>query len=391
MINNWSKRQRVRALVTIALLLLIAWLLYQARRALLPFVLGTVFAYILLPLINWLDDHMRKSLSQRLVRGVSVLIAYALTIYMISALLTSVVPPIVAQVGSLIQRLPYFARNVYRVAPVLVQDWLDAYNRIVPENIRLAVQHSFESTVQSLLRTVQTGIFKGFNVVFTTVSFVLGLIVVPLWVFYVLRDEPEIRTQFYRLVPASYREDVRNILSLIDGVLATYLRGQLILCLSVAILTTVGLLILGIDFALLLGTLAGLFEVIPVLGPLLGAIPAILVTLATSPSKLLWVILLAVVVQQIENYLLVPQVAHGTFRIHPALAILALVIGSEVAGLWGVIVCLPLTAILRDMMHYLYLRLADEPLSPEEALANVRAKSYPLSSVTLRAKRLLKK
>lgn len=389
--SNWNTRQRVRALVTMLLLLLITWLLYQARRALLPFVLGTVFAYILLPFINWLDDHMRKSLSQRLVRGVSVLIAYALTIYVISALLTSVVPPIGAQVGSLIQRLPYFARNVYRAAPMLVQDWLDAYNRIVPESIRLAVQHSVESTVQSLLRTLQTGIFKGVNVVFTTVSFILGLIVVPLWMFYILRDEPEIRTQFYGLIPIPYRDDVRNILRLIDGVLGAYLRGQLILCLSVAILTTVGLLILGIDFALLLGTLAGIFEVIPVLGPLLGAIPAILVTLATSPSRVLWVILLAVVVQQIENYLLVPQVAHGTFRIHPALAILALVIGSEVAGLWGVILCLPLTAMVRNVVHYLYLRLSDEPLSPEEALANVRGKAHPLPSLALQVKRLWKK
>ncbi|MBC7231656.1 MAG: AI-2E family transporter [Chloroflexi bacterium] len=391
MMNHWSKRQRARALITIALLLLLGWLLYQARRALLPFLLGSVFAYILLPFINWLDDHVRRSLSQRVVRGVSVLIAYVLTLLIIYAILTSVIPPIGVQVGSLIQRLPYFARNVYHAAPALVQDWLDAYNRVVPENIRLALQHSFENTIQSLLRTLQTGIFKGINVVFTTVSFVLGLIVVPLWMFYILRDEPEIRTQFYGLVPNSYREDVRNILRLIDGVLGAYLRGQLILCLSVAILTTIGLLILGIDFALLLGTIAGIFEVIPVLGPLLGAIPALLVTLATSPSRLLWVALWAVIVQQIENYLLVPQVARGTFRIHPALAILALVIGSEVAGIWGVILCLPITAIIRDVTRYLYLRLSDDPLSPEEALASVRIQARPSLSVTSRAKDLWKK
>ncbi|MGQ9493174.1 MAG: AI-2E family transporter [Anaerolineae bacterium] len=389
--DNWSKNQRTRALITLILLLLVAWLLYQARRALLPFAVGTVFAYIMLPLINWLDDHIRTSHGRRWVRSLSVLIAYALTIYLISAVLTSVIPPIGAQVGSLLQRLPYFARNVYRAAPELVQGWLDAYNTIVPENIRLAIQHSFESTVQSLIRTLQTGIFKGVNVVFTTVSFVLGLIVVPLWMFYILRDEPEIRAQFYNFVPTSYREDVRNILRLIDGVLGAYLRGQLILCLTVAILTTVGLLILDIDFALLLGTLAGIFEVIPVLGPFLGAIPAILVTLATSPSRLFWVILLAIVVQQIENYLLVPQVARGTFRIHPALAILALVIGSEVAGIWGIILCLPLTAIVRDMARYLYLRLSDEPLSPEEALAQVHVKAPPPLPIPRRVRALWKK
>nr|MBC7245449.1 AI-2E family transporter [Chloroflexota bacterium] len=391
MMNNWSKKQRARALLTTILLLLGAWLLYQARRALLPFLLGAVLAYIMLPFINWLDDHVRTSRGRRWVRTLSVIIAYALTVYIVLAVLTSVIPPIGAQVGSLLQRLPDFARNVYRAAPDLVQGWLDVYNTIVPENIRLAIQHSFESTVQSLIRTLQTGIFKGVNVVFTTVSFVLGLIVIPLWMFYILRDEPEIRAQFYRLVPDAYREDVRNLLHLIDVVLGAYLRRQLFLCLSVAVLTTIGLLILDIDSALLLGTLAGVFEVIPVLGPLLGAIPAVLVTLATSPSKLLWVVLLAIIVQQIENYLLVPQIAQGTFRIHPALAILALVIGNEVAGIWGVILCLPLIATVRDVTCYLYLRLSDRPLSPAEALAKVHAKSPSPLPILQRVRALWKK
>ena len=120
--------------------------------------------------------------------------------------------------------------------------------------------------------------------------------------FYVLRDQPEMSATLYRLIPPAYREDARHMIMLLDSLLGSYLRGQLVLCLSVGIMTTIGLTMLGVDLALLLGTLAGIFEVVPVLGPLLGAIPAILVTLAASPSNLLWVIALAFVVQQIENY-----------------------------------------------------------------------------------------
>ena len=367
---KWTREQRARALVTLSLLLLVTALLYKARKALLPFVLGTIFAYIMLPLINRLDSVVRTKLGgRRLVRSLSVLAVYVLAIVVVLDLLAFIIPPIGAQVELLTQRLPYFARNVYQAAPGTVQEWLNKYNEVVPEDIRLPLQRSVESMIQSLVAAMQAGAFKTIGVVFSTLSFVLGLLVVPLWMFYILRDQPEIDASFYRLIPPAYREDVRNIQTLIDAVLGAYLRAQLILCFSVGLMFTIGLLILGIDFALLLGTIAGILEIVPILGPILGAIPAVLVTLATSPSRLLWVILLAFAVQEIENLFLVPQVARGMVRLHPALVMLLLVIGSEVAGVWGVILSVPLTAVVRDVTRYLYLRLAEQPLSPQEAMA----------------------
>jgi len=347
----------------------------MARKALLPFVLGAVFAYVVLPLINLLDSCMRPRFrGRRLSRTLSVLVVYVLVIAILLGALRFVIPPIATQVGSLTQLLPDFARKVYSAAPDVVQDWLDKYNEVVPEDIRLALQRSIENTIQSLIAALQAGAFKTLNVVFSTISFVLGLVIVPFWMFYILRDQPEMGALLYRHIPAAYREDTHNIQTLIDAVLGAYLRGQLILCLSIAIMSTTGLLIMGIDFALLLGTMAGIFEIVPVLGPILGAIPIIVVTLATAPSKVLWVIVLAFAVQQIENYLLVPQITHGTVRLHPALIMLILVVGSEVAGLWGVLLGIPITAVVRDIARYLYLRSSDEPLSPQEAMAGVRAR-----------------
>jgi predicted PurR-regulated permease PerM len=362
-------------------------MLYTARSALVPLAVGTVFAYIMLPLINWLDARMRPSFHQRrILRSLLVLIVYLLTVTALIVSLASIIPPIGAQMQVLARRLPVFAANVYRAAPTVVQTWLEAYNEIVPESIRLAIQRSFEGTVQSLADTLQTGVLKGVNLLFTTLSFVVGLLVVPLWMFYVLRDQPEMSAAFYRLIPPAYREDAHCIVIILDSLLGSYLRGQLILCLSVGIMTTVGLTLLGVDLALLLGTLAGLFEVVPVLGPILGAIPAILVTLAASPATVPWVIALAFVVQQVENYVLVPQVARGSIQIPPALAILVLIVGSEVGGVLGAILSLPLTATVRDIAHYLYLRLSDEPLSPQEAAFRVRGGSSSPSWAMQRAR-----
>ena len=379
---GWTTVRRARAVLTLVLVLLVAGLLYTARRALVPLSAGTLIAYIMLPVIDWLDTHIRPAFrKRRFVRTAMVLVVYLLSLAVVASFLASIIPPIGAQLDTLLARLPMLAESVRRVAPELVQHLLERYNELVPATVRLAVQRSIENTVQALADTVQSGILKAVNLVFTTLSFVVGLLVVPLWMFYVLRDRPEISAAFYRLVPIQFRDDARHIVQLVDGLLGSYLRGQLILCLSVGAATTIGLSILGIDLALLLGTIAGILEIVPVLGPVLGAVPAILVTLASAPERLLWVVGLAFVVQQLENYVLVPQVSHGSMRIPPAVSILVLIVGSEVAGVLGAILSLPLTAMVRDVAHYLYLRLDDAALSPSDAVERVRA--APLSSLPL--------
>ncbi len=373
-ILNWSNAKRIRVTLTLVLLLLASVFLYRARAALLPFFVGAILAYILLPPINWLDAKLRTIVPKsRVTRGLAVLIAYGLSILIIVGLLAFATPLIVTQFNVLGQALPDLARRVYSAAPEIVQVWLDRYNRAVPQELRLALERSVQDTLQSLLAALQAGAFKTVSVLFSTVSFVLGLLIVPLWMFYFMRDQPEIDAALYRLVPSEYHEDLRSIRMLVDDVLSAYFRGQVILSFAVGIMSTLGLELLGVDFALLLGTISGLLETVPVLGPLLAAVPMILVALATAPSKLLWVILLAFAVQQIENYVLVPQITHGTVKLHPAMAMIVLVVGSAVGGVLGVLLSIPLTAIGRDVVRYAYLRLADEPLSAQEALARVHS------------------
>ncbi|HQJ52031.1 MAG TPA: AI-2E family transporter [Anaerolineae bacterium] len=379
---GWTAVRRARAALTLVLVLLVAGLLFTARRALMPLAVGTLVAYIMLPLIDWFDAHIRPAFRKRqFVRSAMVLVVYLLSLAVIAGFLASIIPPIGAQLQVLLKRLPDLAASVQRVAPEVVQNLLERYNELVPANIRLAVQRSFDNTVQALADSIQTGALKAVNVVLTTLSYMVGLLVVPLWMFYVLRDRPEMTAAFYRLIPLPLRDDTRHILLLIDGLLGSYLRGQLILCFAVGTATTIGLSILGIDLALLLGAIAGVLEIVPVLGPILGAVPAVLVTLASSPQRLLWVIGLAVVVQQLENYVLVPQISHGSMRIPPAISILVLIVGSEVGGVLGAILSLPLTAMVRDISHYLYLRLDDHPLSPSDAVAQVR--TAPLSPLPM--------
>ncbi len=372
-IANWSLRQRARAIITLILALVALVVLYLARAALLPFILGLLLAYMMLPFINWLDPRLQFVFRhRRLARTLAVLVGYVLVFAILAGLTAFIIPPIATQVSRLTQGLPDLARRAYSAAPEVVQLWLDRYNEAVPPEIRLALERSIQDRLQALIEALQAGLFKTIGVLFSTVSFVLGLVIVPLWMFYILRDQPEMNASLYRLIPTAYHEDVRSIRALMDEVLSGYLRGQLILVVIVALMFFIGLELIGIDFALLLGTIVGLLEIIPVLGPILGAIPALVVTLATAPSKVWLVVLLAILVQQIENSFFVPQIAGGTVRLHPAIVMIALVIGGAVAGAVGLVLSVPVTAIIRDLAHYLYLRLGDEPLSPQEAAARVR-------------------
>jgi len=372
---KWPRKHNAQLLIALSLSLVAAALLYRARAALLPFILGSVLVYVVLPVIDWLDLRLRSVFGRRrLARSVAVLVVYISTTIILVVTLASIIPQFVTEVSVLIKRLPQLARQVYSAAPEVVQVWIDWYNQSVPVEIRQAVERSVQDILQGLLAALQTGLFKSVNVLFSTVSFVLGLLIVPLWTFYVLRDLPELDLAFYRLIPAPYREDVHSVRILLDRVCGAYLRRQLILCISVGLMFALGLGWLRIDFALLLGIIMGILEIVPVVGPILGAIPALILTLATAPSKVLWVALLAIAVQQIENILLVPQVDQGTFKLHPAVVMVALVVGGALAGAAGVILSVPATAILRDLWRYIYLRTAENPLSPQEALLRTQGK-----------------
>ena len=372
---DWLRAQRPKNILLAGLGLLVMALFYVARRALLPFVLGTALAYILLPLIDVINAFLPPRYRHNaLVRALTVLAVYLLVLAVIVALLAFVIPPIATQIEFLIQRLPSFAKKLYEAAPAFVQQWLDRY-QAVPENIQAALQRGMESLLQTLITAVQTGVTKSVSLVFSTLSFVLGLVVVPLWMFFLLRDQPHLQEWFYRVLPLGLRDDASSVVKIVDNALSAYLRGRLLLGLSMAIMGTAGLILLGLDFALLLGTVMGVFEIVPLVGPILGAIPVLVVTLATSPSNLPWVLLLIVAAQQIVDYVLVPLVARDTVRLHPALVMLVIVVGSDVAGVWGVVLSVPMTAIVRDVARYLVLRVSETPLQPGDALGRVMARN----------------
>lgn len=359
-----------RFLLWFAMSALVVALLWMARPVLVPFVLGLVLAYLLLPLVQWLERHLPARLrAWRVARPLSITLTYLLFILVIAGLIAFVVPAMGQQVGTFIERIPEFSDRLGE----LVQEGRHWYASSIPESWKATIEANLAEIAQGALGQMKDSLVSMIRAVFGSLNFLIGLVIIPFWLFYILQDESRMKTGLMEALHPELRADVHSLATLVDHVLSAYVRGQLILCLFVGALATIALLIIGVPFAPVLGLIAGIFEVFPNIGPYLGAIPAILVALATNPVSAIWVAVAFLAIQMIENLVLVPRISGKSVKLHPALVMMVLVIGGQLAGFWGMLIAVPVTAVIRDIFLYLYLRLLDEPLSPEEAVARMRS------------------
>lgn len=364
--------QRCRALLVGVLFGFIIAILVAAWAALVPFFLGLLVAYLLLPVVDFIDRHSPRFMRRRgLSRPFSIILVYLAGIALVAGMLSYFVPAVSAQARIFVEVAPDYWERIQGLFAYQLPDLLEKVSPEIQETINVNIQKA----AGTLLDAAQTGLMVTIKTVFQTVSFILGVIIIPFWLFYVLNDAARARKALYNLIPEQARGDVRCVATIIDDLLGAYMRGQLLLCVLVGVLATIALLALGVDLALLLGTLAGIFEVVPILGPYLGAIPPVLLALVKQPMLALWVVLAFAAIQQIENIFLVPRISGSAVRFHPAVVMVLVVVGSEVAGLWGMLLAVPLAAMGRDVYRYLYLRTTERGATPEMALECLRAGS----------------
>ena len=234
-----------------------------------------------------------------------------------------------------------------------IQAWLNELLGQLPSSI----QGEADQFVQDLGTTMGNavrGIFmRGISLIPTTIGFILGLASLPLFLFYLLKDWSKVSNGLYTSLPDWASSHTRNILRIVERVLGRYIRAQILLGIIVGVLVFIGLLILRMPFAPVLAVLAAGTEVIPILGPWIGGITAVILTLAAAPDKVLWVAVLFAAVQILENALLVPRIQSAFLNIHPALVIFLLVIGAYIFGFWGLVLAVPLASTIVQIYKYL--------------------------------------
>ena len=352
-------KQQVRLGLWILTIGLIIWVSYQARLALIPFFIGTLFAYIVSPLVDRLSKILPAKTRRGDVwrRGISVLVVYAVALIGLIAAIWAVAPSVAEQTQLLVDDLPMILEGARQQLNL----WSNNVRELLPATYRMRFDDYLAILISSFSdgasRTIEEYVLAATNAITKTIGIVIGFLVVPFWMFYAIRDRHFAEKSIQRATPPEVRDDLINLARIGDSILGRYLRGQLLLGLVVGVSVGLAMKLLGVQWALWLGVWAGITELIPVAGPWLGAIAGLIVVAATNPDLFIWVVVIYLTVQLTENILLAPRIQGHAVRIHPGLILLLLVVAGSLWGAVGVIVIVPIAALLKELFWYLDRRL----------------------------------
>jgi predicted PurR-regulated permease PerM len=328
------------------------FLLYQFYTIVFIFFVAFTLAIAIRPLVDWL-----RTLG--LQEWLGVLVVYALLLVVIVALVWLVGPFLIEQINALVAQLPEYYSQLRLTLANSGNRLLVQVVRVLPSLPQLSAPDLSQDASPFAVLTPAWKFIKTSSYA----VFVFGAIM--LLAFYWTLEGEIISRRLMLLVPINRREEVHSLLTEMGGTIGGYFRGQAILCLLIGTLSLIGYWAIGLPNALGLALVMGVFEAIPMIGPTLGAIPAVLVAFSTSPEQALWVLGVVVVIQVLENNLLVPRVMNQSVGVNPVVSILSIAAFGALFGVGGAILAIPLAAMLQIVLSRLLFQLP----TPEQLVA----------------------
>ena len=305
-------------------------------------IISAVLAYLFNPIVNYFEKH-------KISRALGVLIVYTVIIGIIFILSFLVIPKTGKEIKKLITDLPIYFERITKFIDNLYIRYYASIDSIPP--ILQGIEGVILNNISRVENVIITGVTKFIEGLISTFSKVISLILIPILTFYFLKDKEYFKTRIYLTIPKKNRKEVKELALEIDRSLSQFIRGRLLLALYVGIATTILLLVLNIDFAIFIGLITGIADIVPYFGPFLGFLPALFFALLSSPIKALWVSIFFVGIQWVENNVLAPKIIGESTGIHPITVLLALVIGGGIFGVWGMILSIPLIAIIKILYN----------------------------------------
>ena len=333
---------------TIAIIAL-AYFLYLVSDILILFFVSLVFSSALDP---WVDQLKKR----KIPRSASVLMLYFIVFSVLAVTLYLIVPPIIKEVNSMSNSLPSYIESMSSKFSLL-KDYSLKYGLI--DNTK----SSFD-TVTGYLQNTASGVFLTlFNIFGGIFSFVLILVLT----FYMVVEESAIKKLVWSLAPEKHQTYIMHLINRIQLKMGHWLRGQLIVSLSLALMSYVGLEILGVNYALVLALLVGFFSFIPYMGAILGALPAVFIAFTQSSLLAILSIVLFYIVHFIEGNFLQPKIMQKVVGLSPIISILAILAGFKLAGFIGAILSIPVATALSVFIKDIFSSREEQREADEEA------------------------
>jgi len=329
-------------LITLAILIVviaIGGIFYSLSFLLVLLALSIFLAYLIDPLVKLIRRPFKQvKLEKYMPRSVAILISYAVVFTLLGVGITYIAPIVVEQGKEFGSNFPNFASSIQRQANELNR----RFQRLrIPDEVQNKINESAVALGQNV-----TAAFGSFVIDFIT--YLPWLVVVPVLAFFFLKDVNAFRLSFLRVFPPGrWRDRANAILIDVNVTLAAYTRAMLISAFLIGTICTIGFYIIGLKYALLLGILAGIFEFVPLLGPIaIGIIATASVAFGERPGLAIYVAVFLVVLRVIHDYITYPRIIRGKIHLHPLLIIVTVLAGEQIAGIPGVFLAIPVVALV---------------------------------------------
>lgn len=340
-------------------------------------IIGIIFAYVIDPIVNFLE---RKGIK----RPFGVIIVYITTLIVFAILLVTVIPKTITEITNLLASLPPMIDSMSRGLTKFFYKLAEDYNINLPPSFLNMLSgttdgvsksakfvtnsqdpltnmfNSFSNAITNILDNVQKSALDSLRSVvvklYGLVTSTLKIVLVLIFSFYFSIGKEKYLKSFKKSIPNKYREDVNYLAVRINTSLQQFIRGRLLLALFVGFLTMIYLLILRVDFAIVIGMITCIADIIPYIGPFLGFVPAVLFAFMDAPLKALWVSILFIIIQWAENNILAPKLIGDSTGLNPLAVLISIIIGGGIFGIWGMVVSVPLVSIILILLDFFKLK-----------------------------------
>lgn len=340
-------------------------------------IIAIIFAYIIDPIVNYLE---RKGVK----RPFGVIIVYITALLIFGILIVSVIPKTINEISNLLTSLPGMIDTLTRNVNNFLIDIFAKFNIELPENfidiykesnpkvegnvetpqIVSNILNSMTKTLTDLVAKVQGSLMSSisgvFSKVYGAVTSAFRLVLIIIFSFYFSVDKEKFTHKVKKSIPNKYRDDISFLSNRIDIALQQFIRGRMLMAIFVGIITMIYLLILRVDFAIIIGLITCVADIIPFVGPFLGCVPAVLFAFIDSPVKAFWVLVLFILVQWVENNILAPKLIGDSTGLNPLLILISIIIGGGIFGVWGMVISVPITSIIFILIDFAKIKYNDK-------------------------------
>ena len=307
---------------------------YQFLKAVLaPFLVAMVISYVLNPVVCMLSD-------RKVPRSIAVLLIYAVFLTCVAVILINMIPLLIKQLEELNEHLPEFSMHAQSLMT----------NQMLPPGVR----NGMNSWLYHMETRLADGISSFMDNIGSTINILFNAFIVPFLIFYILKDFEVFQRTAVSYLPKNRRRAIVVLLKEIDMALGNYIRGQFLVCIIVGVFAYIGYMLIGMPYGLLLAMIVAVFNIVPYVGPFLGAAPAVLMASTISWKMVLLVALVNMICQLLESNVVSPQVVGRKLHLHPLLIVFALLAGGQLAGAVGLILAVPVFAVLKVLVQHFF-------------------------------------